>query len=1388
MADTGHTIGTAWVQVALSTKAISQQLKEALGDVDTKPAERRITSGLGGAFKQVGKIAAGALAVAGTVGLATSFADVASQAINASDATNKFKNTLSFAGKSTDDINRLTKSTKDYADKTVYGLSDIQSITAQLASNNVEGYDKLAEAAGNLNAVAGGNAETFKSVGMVLTQTAGQGKLTTENWNQLADAIPGASGKLQEALLKAGAYTGNFREAMEKGEITAEEFNAAVMELGMTDVAREAATSTATIEGAWGNLEAALVSGGMSIVDKIKPALTSFMGTVATGAEKAFSWINDTLIPGIQGVWDILSKGQFDGSSKLFGLDEDSRIVDFLFRIGDGARAAGEWITGTLVPSVRSLGEIILTGDTDKPLFGLDPSSPIVGFLESLRDAALKVVDAGVGLIDWATRNKDLISTLAVTVGTATIAFKSMQTVTKTMTAINTAGSIMKWVTSLDMMKNAVNAAKAAQAAFNVVMNANPIMLVVTAIAALVAGLIWFFTQTETGKRAWAAITEAFRGFLDWIAPYWDATLAALSAAWDAVWGAVSGFFTSYVVPAISGGVSALGGLWDGLVAIVSAVWTGIQTVVMTVVAWFQAYVVPAVSGAVSILSGIWDGLVTVVSTVWTGIQTAVMTVVGWFQAYVVPVFEAVWTGIKIGLFALSIPFIVVWTLIKTAVQLVVDWFSTYIVPTLSAVWSMIVTGAQMLWSGVKAVWDGIMLAVQIVVAWFQTYVAPILSAVWTGIVTGAQMLWTGIQAVWNGIMTAVQIVVAWFQTYVQSALSAVWTGIKFGADLLWTGIQTVWAGIQVAVQIVVAWFQAYVAPVLSAVWTGIQTGAQFLWSTLQAVWTGIQVAVLTVVAWFQTYVQPVLTTVWTAIQNGAQTLWTGIQTVWNGIQTAVLTVVSWFQTYVQPVISAVWSGIKSGADTLWTGLQTVWNGIKTTIDTVTNWFRDTIKPIFDTVTDNIKTAFTNMKTGIQTVWDGVKSVAAKPINFIINTVYRDGIKKTADAIAEKLGLSLRLPDVSGIPGYASGGVLPGYSPGRDIYHFFSPDGGGALALSGGEAIMRPEWVRAVGGRRAINAMNAAARGSSGGHIPGGDRGARFAAFADGGIWDSIKSTVSSGIHAVGEWISTATEAASSIISDPLGAVENLIRIPVNALMNSLPGSGFFKDMAAALPDKWIDGFGEWLKGNTSAMPVTGSATDIVNAARLAIGATYVWGGSTIPPGVDCSGLVYWAAHQMGSQIPRLTAAGYQAGSTPGGSYNTPGTLLFWGYPAHHIAIASGNGMMVEAPTFGIPVRETPIYGGPSTGLYKFDSGGILQPGLTSVLNASGKPEAVFTNDQWDKLDRLISGLENGRLWPKELVVRDVDRSLVGRMRVEADSAVDRAARDLAGRRRGGVR
>ena len=115
-------------------------------------------------------------------------------------------------------VSRTARGTSVYcaiADDTVYGLDDIQNTTAQLAANGIGNYMELTEAAGNLNAVAGGNADSFKSVAMMLTQTAGAGKLTTENWNQLADAIPGARYlELEAAHLSNREQPARFTEAL----------------------------------------------------------------------------------------------------------------------------------------------------------------------------------------------------------------------------------------------------------------------------------------------------------------------------------------------------------------------------------------------------------------------------------------------------------------------------------------------------------------------------------------------------------------------------------------------------------------------------------------------------------------------------------------------------------------------------------------------------------------------------------------------------------------------------------------------------------------------------------------------------------------------------------------------------------------------------------------------------------------------------------------------------------------------------------------------------------------------------------------------------------------------------------------------------------------------
>lgn len=236
------------------------------------------------------------------------FGGITSEIMSASDSAQKFGATLQFAGVSNKQIKELTKSTQTYADKTVYDLEDIRSTTAQLASNGVKGYDKLAEAAGNLNAIAGGNKETFKSVAMVLTQTAGAGKLTADNWRQLSQAIPGASGKIQEQLKKNGVYTGNFADAMREGKITSEAFNKALLDLGFNDVAVKAAQSTVTIEGAWGNLQASVVKAGMIIFDSIKGPTTQAMSAIADAIGNLTNSMQAPLSAAISGVIDWFGK------------------------------------------------------------------------------------------------------------------------------------------------------------------------------------------------------------------------------------------------------------------------------------------------------------------------------------------------------------------------------------------------------------------------------------------------------------------------------------------------------------------------------------------------------------------------------------------------------------------------------------------------------------------------------------------------------------------------------------------------------------------------------------------------------------------------------------------------------------------------------------------------------------------------------------------------------------------------------------------------------------------------------------------------------------------------------------------------------------------------
>lgn len=491
--------------------------------------------------------AIGGLAVKGVTALWDTVKGCTGDVVNMSDSTDKFMNTMSFAGIDTANVEKASKAARDYADRTVYDLSTIQNTTAQLAANGIKDYTGLTEAAGNLNAVAGGNADTFGSVAMVLTQTAGAGKLTTENWNQLADAIPGASGKLQEAMLKNGAYTGNFRDAMADGQITADEFNQALMDLGMTDVAKQAATSTSTIEGAMGNLEAAVTGGLTDAFNLFKPTVTGGINAAATA-------VTNLAQTGTQGLQTFFTQVKDTGAFTALQTAAQS-VGGGLQSLWDGIMNVVNAMTGGQ-PAGVAFGNMLNAVATAAQTVG--------GWLKT----------AG----NWISQNLDLVTPLVAAVGGAVAV----------VTAVTTAMQL----------------AAAAQALLNAVMAANPIMLVITLIAALVAGLTYFFTCTNTGKAVWSSfisflgscvqgIIGFFSGLGSTIVNIFNSAANGARNAWNGVvsWfrglpGSIVGFFGNAGSILYNAGASIISGFLNGL----KSMWSNVTGWISGIGDWIKAH------------------------------------------------------------------------------------------------------------------------------------------------------------------------------------------------------------------------------------------------------------------------------------------------------------------------------------------------------------------------------------------------------------------------------------------------------------------------------------------------------------------------------------------------------------------------------------------------------------------------------------------------------------------------------------------------------------------------------------------------------------------------------------------------------------------------------
>ena len=484
-------------------------------------------------------------------------------------------------------------------------------------------------------------------------------------------------------------------------------------------------------------------------------------------------------------------------------------------------------------------------------------------------------------------------------------------------------------------------------------------------------------------------------------------------------------------------------------------------------------------------------------------------------------------------------------------------------------------------------------------------------------------------------------------------------------------------------------------------------------------------------------------------------------------------------------------------------------------LDTLKGWFRTTVDEIGRT-------------------WNRVKSLVATPIRFVVDTVYNKGIKRAWNAVAGFLNMDdkkLANIELGELSKYATGGVLPGYTPGRDPHQFYSPTGG-RLALSGGEAIMRPEWTRAVGGPAAVERMNRAARsgklskrykdaGGTAEHANGGV----FQAFANGGVWQSLWRAVStafpnatlnseyrpghSGYHGRGQAVD---------IGGPMQQVANWIykKYPDSAQLIWGPGPLLYNVGGNKISDQnqlRNQVYAADLPGHydhvhwASDGPITSDGKMVSMDGGSSGGGGFfdfvakiikpAWDGviNKIPKFTETKG---WAAEVPGKFLPKAAGAMWdwikeKASSVFGGGGG--GNIDTSGVAGTNIQIGqelakragwvgsewealkqlwhneSGWNNHAQNPTstaYGIPqfldstwadvgyqktsdpatqiaagikyIKQRPDYAGsPSRALslwqsrspHWYDNGGYLKPGTTEVRNDTGKPEPVFTAEQW---------------------------------------------------------
>ena len=237
-------------------------------------------------------------------------------------------------------------------------------------------------------------------------------------------------------------------------------------------------------------------------------------------------------------------------------------------------------------------------------------------------------------------------------------------------------------------------------------MSANPIGIAIAAIAALTAGLVYFFTQTEMGRQIW-------QGFMDWFSGVWQSVAPVLTEVWNGIVETATTVWNNMmavVAPIIQAVVDFIRAVWDGISLwwtenqgliqqTFTTVWNAIQTVIQTVMPIIQSIIETAMNILGPFIEGTWNNICTVVTTVWELIKIAIQTAMDVISGIIKAVMAVIngdwgtaWNAIKgVGE--------AIWKGLSAAGKAIFDGFAQI----LSNIWNTIKSVASSAWEGLKS-------------------------------------------------------------------------------------------------------------------------------------------------------------------------------------------------------------------------------------------------------------------------------------------------------------------------------------------------------------------------------------------------------------------------------------------------------------------------------------------------------------------------------------------------------------------------------------------------------------------------------------------------------------------------------------------------------------